>query len=579
MSDSGPRAGETPTLPILAGKMLANLRGFPMPLHPDLRSLLLVLVAMFSMAHETVWAQTPEPAPGHDALVELFADWRAFEPPPWRDGAPDYGVAAMAARAEGLETLRARLRAIDPSGWPIEQQVDYHVVRAEMNGLDFNLRVLRPWARDPAFYTSVWTYQSDTPAHEGPTHHALVELWTYDFPLSATAVARLVEELTTIPPLLAQARENLIGHARELWEAGIGDLRGQVRNLEALAEQTADAGGALRRSIAEATEASRGFVGWLEEQLPGKTEPSGIGKENYTWYLRNVHLVPMTWEDEVRLLKRELDRAHASLRLEEQRNRGLPPLLPIASPEEFEQRTHAAVSRYLAFLEERQILEIEDYMDPALRAQRGRFVPPEERNFFWTAAHLEPMALYTHFYHWWDLARMESAPHPSPIRRGPLLYNIFDSRAEGLATGMEEMVMHAGLYDHSPRSREVVWIMAAQRAARGLGSLYVHSNDFTLKEARDFHVEWTPRGWMRADLDLLGFEQLLYLRQPGYGSSYITGKYLIERLIADRAHQLGKDFDLKQFFAELDATGVIPVSLIRWQLTGRDDEIRDLLGE
>ena len=66
-------------------------------------------------------------------------------------------------------------------------------------------------------------------------------------------------------------------------------------------------------------------------------------------------------------------------------------------------------------------------------------------------------------------------PHPSPIRRGPLLYNIFDSRAEGLATGVEEMMMHAGLYDDNPRVREIVWIMLAQRAARGLGSLYVHS--------------------------------------------------------------------------------------------------------
>ena len=73
--------------------------------------------------------------------------------------------------------------------------------------------------------------------------------------------------------------------------------------------------------------------------------------------------------------------------------------------------------------------------------------------------------------------------------------------------------------------------MLAQRAARGLGSLYAQANEFTLKQAADFHVEWTPRGWMRPDLDLLGFEQQLYLRQPSYGTSYITGKYQIERLL------------------------------------------------
>jgi hypothetical protein len=32
------------------------------------------------------------------------------------------------------------------------QLVDLHIVRAEMNGLDFFHRVTRPWARDPVFY-------------------------------------------------------------------------------------------------------------------------------------------------------------------------------------------------------------------------------------------------------------------------------------------------------------------------------------------------------------------------------------------------------------------------------------------
>src|SRR3712207_3560715 len=132
--------------------------------------------------------------------------------------------------------------AIDPSGWPVAQQVDYHLVRAEMNGLDFNHRVLRPWARDPAFYLSVWTDQSDTPAHEGPTHHAIIELWQYTFPLKAADEAKLAAELGTIPPLLRQARQNLVGNARELWLTGIGTMRGQVAALEDLKKQTVGAG-------------------------------------------------------------------------------------------------------------------------------------------------------------------------------------------------------------------------------------------------------------------------------------------------------------------------------------------------
>jgi uncharacterized protein (DUF885 family) len=74
---------------------------------------------------------------------------------------------------------------------------------------------------------------------------------------------------------------------------------------------------------------------------------------------------------------------------------------------------------------------------------------------------------------------------------------------------------------------------------------------------------------MRPDLDLLGFEQQLYLRQPGYGTSYVTGKYLVEELIRERSQQLGEQFSMRRFFDELNAAGVIPMSLIQWQMTGK----------
>jgi hypothetical protein len=315
---------------------------------------------------------------------------------------------------------------------------------------------------------------------------------------------------------------------------------------------------------------------WLEREAPSKTGPSGIGKDNYTWLLRHVYLIPLSWDEEVAILNRELARAHASLKFEEQRNRDLPPLTAISSPEEYQRRANDAVTRYIAFLKKKQLVPMHDYMDPALRAQMGEFVPEEKRNFFVIAEHYEPLTLYTHFYHWWDLAQMREAPHESPIRRGPLLYNIWDSRAEGMATAMEEMMLHAGLFDDEPRAREIIWIMLAQRAARGLASLHAHANEFTMSQAKDFQVAWTPRGWMRPDLDLLGFEQQLYLRQPGYGTSYITGKYLIEQLMMERVKQLGEGFTTERFFEEFNAAGLIPVSLIRWQLTGKDNAIRSI---
>ena len=513
----------------------------------------------------------------YEDLLQLFADWRAFEQPPLQDGAPDYTAARMARAHGAWRGLKARLDAIDPSSWPTEQQVDWHLVRAELNGFDFNCRVLRPWQRDPAFYQQVWTYQSDTPAHEGPCNHALVELWTYDFPLAPAEARRLQRELETVPALLAQARDNLTGNARDLWIAGARTMRQQATALRTLGGQLgADAPEAVSAALRDAQRATQDFVVWLNSEAPSKTGPSGVGKEHYTWYLQNVHLVPMTWEDELRLLQRELDRAWTNLKLEEHRNRELPQLQDARTPAEYAALADEGVARLMRFVDEQQIVPVRPNMEPALRAHMGSFVPAGQRNFFVIAMHYDPVTLYTHFYHWWDLARMRDTPHPSPVRRGPLLYNIFDSRAEGLATGVEEMFLHAGLYDDRPRSREIVWIMLAQRAARGIGSLLAHANELTMAEAGTIHVDGTPRGWMKREPDLLRFEQHLYLRQPGYGTSYVTGKYLVEQLMtacAQQREQQEKPFVVREFFSELNACGVIPVSLIRWQMTGSPDGV------
>ena len=525
--------------------------------------------------------QNPAPPAGYQELVQLFSDWREFEDPPLLNGAPDYTPERFAKDHQIFQGLEKRLNKIKIGDWPTACQVDWHIVRAEMNGYDFNYRVLKPWVRDPAYYQTVWMDQSDVPAHEGPTNHATLEFWTYQFPISSDEENRLSKDLKVIPPLLKQARENLTGNARDLWIAGIENIKGQTRDLDRIAENimSSNPQPELTAALKDAQKATVDFTGWLEKQAPDKTGPSGIGKENYTWYQQNVHLLPLTWEEEVQLLQRELDRAWSSLKLEEHRNRDLPPMKAANTPEEFARLTENGVQRFMNFLKEKEILPIKPNMEPALREHMGEFVPEDKRNFFLIGMHYDPVPLYCHFIHWFDLAQIRDEPHESPIRRGPLLYNIFDSKNEGIATGVEEMFMHAGLYENSPRSREIVWIMIAQRAARGLGSLYAHANEMTMAEAGQVHVKWTPRGWMKREPHLLQFEQHLYLRQPGYGTCYITGKYLIERLLTEWSEQLeekGKPFVMKDFFQIFNDAGNIPVELVRWEMTGNNDGLKTL---
>ena len=173
----------------------------------------------------------------YDDLVSFFRDWRSFQKPKLVDGVPDYGAAAMAAQQSELDAYRKRLAAIDPSGWPIPQQVDYEIVRAELAGLDFDHRVLKPWANNPAFYVTVFWEESDQPAREGPFALGGVELWTYLFPLSAESAAEMDAGIRAIPPLLAQAKRNLTGNARDLWVYGTKSIEQQSADLAQLASR------------------------------------------------------------------------------------------------------------------------------------------------------------------------------------------------------------------------------------------------------------------------------------------------------------------------------------------------------
>jgi hypothetical protein len=509
----------------------------------------------------------------YDDLVELFGEWREFQKPRLIEGVPDYTAGAMSDQFEELGTYRQQLDRIDPGGWPINQQVDYRVVLAEINGMDFDHRIRRPWSRDPAFYTLIHSARSDVPAHEGPNAFPPIELWMYDYPLNSADATELTGRIKTIPALLSQARGNLVEDARGLWMGGIRAMKSQSAGLGALVERVSEHS-QLLAAISTAQQSTDEFRSWLEEELPSRNGPSGVGKDNYTWYLQTVHLIPYTWEEEVTIMRRELARAHASLRLEEHRNQDLPPLERIDNSEEYDRRHHTAAGKYMAFLEDGGFMTVKDYMDAALRAQIGSFFPSSGlRGFFYEVSYREPLALITHFHHWIELAQMDNEPHSNPIRRDPLPYNIFDGRSEGLATGIEEMSMHAGLFDDNPRARELVWIMLAQRAARAIAGLHLHSNDWSMEEAVKFASDWTPRGWMPADSNTVWGEQHLYLKQPGYGTSYVIGKIEIEALIAERASQLGSEFTMKRFMDEFRAAGLIPVSLIRWELTGQPPNI------
>lgn len=541
-------------------------------------ALALAVATPFVSGTPAIAAQAP--ASTHQQLVSLFADWRAFNHPAIVHGRPDYSAAAMTRKAAGLAVFKNRLAAIDTTGWTASQRGDYSLVEAEMNGLDFFLRVLRPWARDPGFYQTVFPEMSDVPAHEGPSAEPNIDLFRYKWPLSKADDAQLTELLGAIPGLLADARVNLAGsQAHDLWAYGdrafteqakaLADLEAGHLGLNDLeGRRTISFAGAspeLKAAVHAARLATQDFAAWVKAEAPARTGPSGVGKANYDWYLKNVLLSPLDYDQQKVLLQRELDRALASLRLEEVRNRAAPPIAELSDPAAYKRMALAREERFYHLLVDGGFIPDRPYYRSALFGQVGDYTLPAERNFFTNVTALDPLPLSSHQFHWVELARLRHEPNPSPIRDTPPLFNIYAERSEGFATAMEEILMQAGLYDDEPHGRELVWAMLANRAARGLASLRVQANEIGLAEAGKFHAGWTPRGWSDANSALVGFEQLLYLRQPGYGPSYIVGKASLEHLLAlasHRAEEEHRPFDNRAVFSTILASDIVPPTII-----------------
>ncbi len=512
----------------------------------------------------------------YEDLAALFKEWREFQKPRVVDGVPDYSPAAMKVQRDLLPAFQKRLADIDCSHWSVAQQVDYYIVRAEMNGLEFDHRVLRPWSRMPSFYVSVAAFEHDVPLREGPEIHDPLELWKHKFPLTEIEQAEFREKLRAVPAILAQGKKNLVEETKDLWTLAIPEIRGESRALDSLAKLLAKHHPDIFPLAEQAKKAADGYLSWVEKrEKTMKPGPCGIGIENFDWYMKNVHLVPYTWKEQVAILEREWERSIAALKLEEHRNRHLPPLRPPATEVEAKRRYNEAVDEFMRFLREEPVFTVPDYLQ--LSYYRGRFIPPDaRRDFFARVDSLDSMPMKCHSMHWLDKQLLANDPHPSPIRRVPLLYNIWDSRAEGLATAMEELMMQAGLLDTRPRAKELVYILVAMRCARAMGDLKMHSNEWNLEQAKTYAVERTPHGWLLPDGATIWTDLRIYLQQPGYGTSYVVGKVQIDRLMAERAGQMGAGFTLQKFMDEFLGCGMIPVALSRWQMTGLEDEIKRL---
>ena len=530
-----------------------------------------VVVVSFLLSGLGSYASAQDNADYAD-LTRLFDEFRRFSQGHHRGDLSGY-AAAMELRLTSLQGFQRRLTLFDIGDWPVGDQVDYHLVRAEMNGLEFELRVLRPWARDPAFYTDGRGGVGRLPR----------------LPIAGERVAEFRSRLQAAPGYYEQARKilgdgNLSQIPGDLALLAIHQLEEGTERFTGFVAQLREHHPDLLRDAQAAQAAIDGYLDWLEQNRSRMTAPAGVGIENYNWLMRNVYLFPYTWDEIRTIVELEDNRVITFQKLEENRNRDLPPLVPVASQEERRRSVMNSLERVMNFIRDDDIftapdyLVIDGYQHDRLRATKGPW--PERHDYFFNFSHRESLMEETHEMvgHHFDLLRAQHDDRPIRGDReheGP--YDMAVARLEGLAFALEELLMHAGYLDERPqRTREIAYEQAAFRTVRALSDVYMHSRDWSLPEAMEYAVSNAPYGELLDDSPHLWNEMQTTLLHVGWHAQMVVGKVHFMRLFRDRAQQLGKDFILKEFMDEFYAAGVIPVSLIRWEMTGHDDEIKRL---
>jgi hypothetical protein len=224
------------------------------------------------------------------------------------------------------------------------------------------------------------------------------------------------------------------------------------------------------------------------------------------------------------------------------------------------------VPAYIEPLAELSVLD--DLTSAARPGEDGlRYIPKPSATlgYFERSAALDPRPLIVHEGvpgHFFQFSL--SWAHENSIRR---FY--YDSGPnEGIGFYAEEMMLQAGLFDDSPRTREIVYNFMRLRALRVEVDVKLALGSFTIDDATDYLRTRTPM-----DYDTARAEAILFASLPGQAISYQIGKLQIVRFLAEARQKMGSKFNLRAFHDYLWKNGNVPISLLRWDDLGVEDEV------
>ncbi|HEY6324556.1 MAG TPA: DUF885 family protein [Thermoanaerobaculia bacterium] len=514
---------------------------------------------------------------------------RVLRPPGWT---PAWSAAAVAARRAELERFETRWKALADPGRPVAEQVDHRLLGSALARVRWELDGVRLWRRDPGFYLA-------------QTLGALVDALLPPPPFTAARSRDVVARLASFPRTLADGRANLDQAVGPFARLALADLEGVGPRLRQAMSAlrpllAAESRARLDQETGAAVAALESYRAWLQAQAPGLPAEVAIGREAYAGFLRQVALLPFTPEQVLAMGRQEWARVVTAEALESLRDRALPelPLLPSQAAQIARARSDEAAIR--RFLVRRGILTVPAWMPhygyrplpgylapltafgegtdfPLATPEAGRPGSPATRyvpepgpalGYFALSMARDPRGDMVHEGipgHGYQLAL--SRRHPDEIRR-----HWYDSSVnEGLGFYCEEMMLAMGLFDDSPRTREMIWNYARLRALRVEVDVRLALGTFTIEQAADYLRIAVPMDAATARAEAASFAAT-----PGFAIGYQIGKLQIVQLLADARLRQGPAFDLRAFHDSVWRNGNVPLSLQRWELLGLRDQVETL---
>jgi len=552
----------------------------------------------------------PGPEKHPPELLELVAEFRALRSR--GTGIPDYDDIVQKQRDQ-LPAFRSRLDAIDPSGWDVHSKIDYLLLRAEMDALEFDVYVWRQTERNPGFYVNAAIENVRRLLTGGRRLGDNPVLMPY----KKDHALKILQALADTEKFLVQARKHLSEFAPELADNALrnpgggyyaegGELEHIVENYKRWAETTAPyfppaEATKLVPAAIQAAERLLEFGNWLKQNRQKMKWKYYVDKKFLDWYFRHVMLMPYSTDQILFMAEIERDRAITYLQFELQKNRHLPKIEPAKTTEEYlawDDEISLLLRRW--YLENGEHILSDQEYQPLIRSEEGLYLPPfgliafpeEEKPGVhrilvvpadhWRAKYsnmgfrMDPAVLHGHEY--WPGHTYESKLHghnPCPIRRG----HRDGAHSEGWCFYNEEILCALDFpFIRGPRARELVYTNMLQRAERRLLGLPLLMGKITPDEAFRFFMEHNPP--LGSSLGVRPEEA--YEEMEGFITSTgilahqcMVGKYQIFKLLADCKMQRGEKFNLKEFHDQFMKFGQIPISLLRWELLGLDDEAKD----